>query len=157
VTLGLLEGSILSPILFIIVLSFVWDVLKPSLLPDGMLQYKLKGREIWIIAFADDLVILSPSRKKLARSLRRLDVEFRKFNLQKSFVKTETMTFYPRSAPRSSPPPIVVRNHALKQVDTFKYLGVTLDSTLYRFHARACKLHESTCEDCLVENMRVGS
>jgi hypothetical protein len=129
VTVGLLEGSILSPMLFIIVFSFVWETLHPCPLPDGAIRCRLRGNEIWILAFADDLVILSPSRKKLARSLRLLDIKLRKFNLQMNLGKTETMTFYPRSGPRRSPPPIVLRDVPLKQVDSFKYLGISIDST----------------------------
>ncbi len=130
VTLGLLEGSILSPILFIIVFSFVWDTLRPCTLPDGLRRCKIRGNEIWLLAFADDLVVLSPSRKKLARSIRLLDREFRKFNLEMSLTKTESMTFLPRSGRRlahRSPPPITVRSIALKQVSSFKYLGVSID------------------------------
>ncbi len=125
----ILEGSILSPILFIIVFSFVWDILQPNPLPDGLKRCKIRGNEIWILAFADDLVILSPSRKKLGRSIRLLDRKFRKFNLEMSLTKTETMTFLPRSGFRPTPrsQPITVRSIALKQVSSFKYLGVTIN------------------------------
>ncbi len=55
ITLGLLEGSILSPILFSIVFSFVWEVVNPSAFPWVNGVFKID--DVWVIAFADDLVI----------------------------------------------------------------------------------------------------
>jgi hypothetical protein len=129
VSLGLLEGSILSPILFIIIFSFVWDFVKPSPFPAPDDDSELKLDSIWILAFADDLVILSPSRRKLQEILQKLDVEMLRFNLQISLQKTETMMFRRHMSAPTPPAPIVIRSCPLKEVDSFKYLGVLISQT----------------------------
>ncbi len=125
VTLGLLEGSILSPLLFSIVFSLVWQVISPSDLPGVNSVFRLD--DVWVIAFADDLVVLSPSRERLASVLALLDAELASFNLFLNLGKTEVMTFLPRGL-RANPlfRPIVLRSHTLSEVDTFRYLGVLL-------------------------------
>jgi hypothetical protein len=127
VTLGLLEGSILSPLLFSIVFSFVWGVIDPSALPGVNSAFKLD--DVWILAFADDLVVLSPDRQRLARVLATLDTEFLRFNLRMNLSKTEVMTFRPRGVRVSvQAPPIVIRSTALSDVTSFRYLGVLLSN-----------------------------
>jgi hypothetical protein len=132
VSLGLLEGSILSPLLFVIIFSFVWDFVRPSPFPTPGDEVKPDLKSVWILAFADDLVILSPSRRKLEEILRVLDVEMTRFNLQMSLQKTETMTFrhhVTRSAPAQPSTSIVIRSCALKEVESFKYLGIHVSKT----------------------------
>jgi hypothetical protein len=129
VSLGLLEGSILSPLLFVIVFSFVWDFLKPNEFPDPDSPPTLDLNGLWILAFADDLVILSPSRSRLAEALRKIDSELALFNLQMSLQKTETMTFTPRRPSFDPPDSIVIRSSALAQVDSFNYLGLRISPT----------------------------
>ncbi len=128
VTLGLLEGSILSPMLFSILFSFVWHVIGPSNFPG--VNSVLKIDDVWVLAFADDLVILSPSRARIVEVLGVLDREFLKFNLKMNFSKTEVMTFRPRGR-RAVPdvsPPIVLNSHSLTEVSTFRYLGVQISN-----------------------------
>jgi hypothetical protein len=81
VTLGLLEGSVLSPLLFSIVFSFVWRVVDPLSALLGV-NSAFKIDDVWILAFADDLVVLSPNRELLTRVLIQLDAEFLRFNLR---------------------------------------------------------------------------
>ncbi len=52
-SLGLLEGSILSPLLFVIIFSFVWDLLKPSEFPSMDDCSKPPSDSLWILAFAE--------------------------------------------------------------------------------------------------------
>jgi hypothetical protein len=127
VTLGLLEASILSPLLFSVVFSFVWQVIDPSVLPG--VDSALKVDDVWILAFADDLVTLSPCRDRLVQALAKLDVELLQFNLKMNLVKTEVMTFYPRGVRScTSDPPIVIRSQPLKEVTSFRYLGVLVSN-----------------------------
>jgi hypothetical protein len=129
VSLGLLEGSILSPLLFVIIFSFVWDFVQPSPFPSHDDNVRPRVDSVWILAFADDLVILSPSRTKLQTVLRQLDTEMARFNLQMSLQKTETMTFRNHSPTHVPSDPITIRSCALKEVDSFKYLGVQMSQT----------------------------
>jgi hypothetical protein len=124
VSLGLLEGSILSPLLFVIIFSFVWDFVQPSAFPSPGDTSRPKLTSIWILAFADDLVILSPSREKLEEVLKKLDEEMAKFNLQMSLQKTETMMFRHHMPYSAAPVPVVIRSCTLKETNSFKYLGV---------------------------------
>lgn len=125
--LGCWKVSILSPLLFSIVFSFVWEVVQPSTFPwnDGV--FRLDG--VWIIAFADDLVVLSPSRIKLAEILAKLDARFPEYNLAINLGKTEVMTFYPRGSRHNTQTTVQIRGHNLKQVDSFSYLGINLTNT----------------------------
>ncbi len=127
-TLGLLEGSILSPLLFSIVFSFVWEVVCPSDFPGASSLFRID--DVWILAFTDDLVVLSPSHSRLSAVLERLDCEFAKFNLLMNLAKTEVMTFLPHGSRRFSqiPPLIVIRPHTLTEVDSFRYLGVLISN-----------------------------
>ncbi len=127
VTLGLLEGSILSPLLFSIVFSFVWEVVDPSAFPWSDNVFRVDG--VWILAFADDLVILSPSRIKLAETLIKLDSRFPDYNLAINLAKTEVMTFFPRGSRHTTQTMVTVRGHDLRNVNMFSYLGIQLTDT----------------------------
>jgi hypothetical protein len=129
VSLGLLEGSILSPLLFVIIFSFVWDLLKPSDFPTVDDRSKPSLNSLWILAFADDLVILSPSCDELERTLRLLDQEMGRFNLMMSLSKTEIMMFRHHVSVSPDPDPVTIRSNALKEVRFFKYLGVQVSQT----------------------------
>ncbi len=126
VTLGLLEGSILSPMLFSVLFSFVWHVINPSAFPGVNTAFRVD--DVWVIAFADDLVILSPSRSRLAEVLVTLDAEFVKYNLRMNLAKTEVMTFRPRGRRAASvvSPSISLNSCQLPEVSTFRYLGVQI-------------------------------
>jgi hypothetical protein len=130
VTVGLLEGSILSPILFSIVISVVWTIVQPCAFP-GPENIVFQRDGVWVLAFADDLVILSPSREKLASVLIALDSELTKLNLYMNLAKTEVMTFIPagRSTRVTPGGEIVIRSKALAEVASFRYLGVVLTKT----------------------------
>jgi hypothetical protein len=129
VTCGLLEGSILSPMIFSLVIAVVWSVVCPGILP-GSDDFVFRFDDVWIIAFADDLVILSPSREKLASVLANLDVELSRLNLFLNLVKTEVMTFLPRGHTSILPlGSVMLRSHSFAEVKGFNYLGVFLSST----------------------------
>jgi hypothetical protein len=124
VTLGVLEGSVLSPFLFSVVFSVIWDFVSTTDFPSAHPRI-LRIGDLWLIAYADDLIILSLSHQRLSAALASLFTTLADFNLLMSLIKTETMTF--------SPPRVrsVVSSHMfslcgtdLTNVDTFKYLGV---------------------------------
>ncbi len=125
VTLGVLEGSCLSPFLFSTVFSVIWDFVSCSSFPSGQPRVLNIGR-FWLIAFADDVVILSTSFEELQDVLRRLFNELnKKFNLAMNLVKTESLTFLPPRARAPGPSQTFeVNGVKLSQVTDFKYLGL---------------------------------
>jgi hypothetical protein len=124
VTLGVLEGSVLSPFLFSVVFSVVWDFVSTTDFPSALPRI-LRIGDIWLIAYADDLIILSLSHQCLSAALANLFTTLANFNLLMSLVKTETMTFSPprvRSVTLSQT--FSLCGTELTDVNVFKYLGV---------------------------------
>ncbi len=126
VTLGVLEGSCLSPFLFSAVFSVVWEFVTCSDFPSDRPRVLNLG-EIWLIAFADDVVLLSTSATRLQEVLAKLFVELKTFNLCMNLVKTESLTFLP---PRIKPNPVQFKIglSVLNQIEEFKYLGIFVSS-----------------------------
>jgi hypothetical protein len=120
--LGVLEGSCLSPFLFSTVFSVVWEFVNCSDFPSGPRVLRLG--DIWLIAFADDVVILSVSASRLQEVLARLFSELKEFNLSMNLCKTESLTFAPPRVRSQGSVIFTLDNVQLKQVDTFKYLGI---------------------------------
>jgi hypothetical protein len=81
VAIGVLEGSVLSPCLFGILFSVIWDLFPTTAFPTVRVRlYTLDS--MWFIAYADDLVILTLSAEKLERTLNKMLAELRKLNLE---------------------------------------------------------------------------
>ncbi len=124
VTLGVLEGSCLSPFLFSTVFSVVWDFVTCADFPLGRPRVLQLG-EMWLIAFADDIVILSTSATTLQEVLSKLFAELKKFNLCMNPVKTESLTFLPpRARSGLGDVQFKVNGVDLNKIDEFKYLGI---------------------------------
>jgi hypothetical protein len=128
VTLGVLEGSCLSPFLFSTVFSVVWEFVTCADFPSGRPRVLQLG-EIWLIAFADDIVLLSTSSTRLQDVLSKLFTELKKFNLCMNLVKTDSLTFLPPRA-RSGLYDVQfeVNGVKLNKIDEFKYLGMFVSS-----------------------------
>ncbi len=124
VRLGVLEGSVLSPFLFSVVFSVVWDFVSASDFPSVQPRL-LRIGDVWLIAYADDLIILAILHARLSEVLAKLFSVLAEFNLLMSLIKTETMTFLP---PRTRSPNLSLsfslQGSVLTEVDTFKYLRV---------------------------------
>jgi hypothetical protein len=85
----------------------------------------LKLGEIWLIAFADDVVLLSTSAQKLQTVISLLLEELKKFNLCMNLIKTESMTFLPpRTRAGVRMVSFSVNEVLLNQIEEFKYLGI---------------------------------
>ncbi len=140
VTLGVLEGSCLSPFLFSTVFSVIWDFVSCSNFPSGQPRILNLGR-FWLIAFADDVVILSTSFEELQEVLGKLFDELKKFNLAMNLIKTESLTFLP---PRMRTPgpsqTFEVNGIQLSQVAEFKYLGIFV-SARWGFSGHITRMH----------------
>ncbi len=84
VAVGVLEGSVLSPCLFGILFSVVWDLTRTSSFPTPDMRIVSKDG-LWLIAYADDLVVITLSAKKLEETLVTLAKELKALNLQMRF------------------------------------------------------------------------
>jgi hypothetical protein len=81
VAIGVLEGSVLSPCLFGILFSIVWDIIDTSDFPTP--DFRLyRSDSVWLIAYADDLVVITLDSSKLEQVLNKLAVELRALNLE---------------------------------------------------------------------------
>ncbi len=129
VTLGVLEGSCLSRFLFSTVFSVIWDFISCSTFPSGQPRVLNLG-QFWLIAFADDVVILSTSFAELQILLNKLFSELKKFNLAMNLVKTESLTFVPPRVRTSGPSSQAFQINGVKltQVNEFKYLGIFVNA-----------------------------
>jgi hypothetical protein len=81
VAVGVLEGSVLSPCLFGILFSVVWDLVATSDFPTPVMKVYNDG-SLWLIAYADDLVVIALSRTRLEEVLNTLSRELKTMNLQ---------------------------------------------------------------------------
>jgi hypothetical protein len=84
VAVGVLEGSVLSPCLFGILFSVVWDLFVTSDFPTPNLRL-YKCNDLWLIAYADDLVVVTLCQAKLSEVLNKMAKELKTLNLQMRF------------------------------------------------------------------------
>jgi len=118
VHVGLRQGCVLSPLLFIIFMDWI----------DG---HSHAGEGITIgncrvsrLLFADDMVLLSPSQSDLQQALDRFTAQCNNAGMRISAAKTETLVLSRRPARCD----LRLSGSTLKQVDSFKYLGVAFTS-----------------------------
>ncbi len=155
VTLGVLEGSCLSPFLFSTVFSVVWDFVNCADFPSSQPRVLNLG-EIWLIAFADDIVILSVSHARLQAVLTKLFTELKNFNLSINLIKTETLTFQPpRIRTQGQAAAFSLDNKQLVQVELFKYLGIFVSSN-WGFSCHITRM-QGRAEAAAVELIRLAT
>jgi hypothetical protein len=128
---GVSEGRVLSPMLFSLAFSIIWEKLRTSPFPDN--EYTFRAEDFWLIAYADDLVLLASSLQKANEVLSQLMEILKVFDLEFSAVKSEGIVFTPGG--RCGSFDILSSNlhlgeESLKIVGAFKYLGVWLEPSL---------------------------
>ena len=110
VTVGLHQGSALSPYLF----NLVMDVMVRDVLEEAP----------WTMLFADDIVLVAETREELEQKLNRWRDVLESRGLKISREKTKYMQMGGQDDDDDSEIHLV--QERLKKVETFKYLGTTL-------------------------------
>jgi hypothetical protein len=128
---GVSEGRVLSPLYFALAFSIIWEKLQATPFPSE--NYRYCADDFWLIAFADDLVILASSLLRANEILEQLVRILSDFDLEFSAVKSEGMIFTPGG--RSSTFDVLstslsIREESLKIVGAFKYLGIWIESDM---------------------------
>lgn len=126
VTEGVLQGEILSPLLFSLYISDFVSYLKSK----GAEGLFIDRQEILALMYADDIALLASTEIKLRKSLRLLDefcqANYLTVNTQKTFI------LITRSSGRLPKKPcnFSYKGDSIKVVSSFEYLGVTFSSSL---------------------------
>ncbi len=123
-------GRVLSlAFLFSTVFSVIWDLVSCSTFPSGQPRALNLGH-FWLIAFVDDVVILSTSFIELQTVFSKLFAELKKFNLAMNLVETESLMFVPPRVRTAGPNSQVFEINGVKlgQVNKFKYLGIFVNA-----------------------------
>jgi hypothetical protein len=128
---GVSEGRVLSPLLFSLAFSIIWEKLNTSAFPGE--NYVFNANDFWLIAFADDLVVLASSQQKANEVLNQLMGILKEFDLEFSTVKSEGMVFTPGGRCSSFDvfsTTLSLGEEAFKLVGAFKYLGIWIEPSL---------------------------
>ncbi len=117
--------------LFSLAFSIIWEKLQTSPFPGD--EYTFRAEDFWLIAFADDLVLLASSLDKANEVLSQLMDILKAFDLEFSAVKSEGIVFTPGG--RCASFDVLTSNlhlgeESLKLVGAFKYLGIWLEPSL---------------------------
>ena len=132
---GVRQGSILSPMLFNVYIDEMLNIIQES-----KTGCHIGRTAVNIIAYADDLVILSPTRTGLQRLVQLCESFALKQNIVFNVAKTVCMSFDPQRPysvshlAKSKSPCIMLNGHQLTWVSEFKYLG----------HIVRCDMRDST-------------
>ena len=124
---GVRQGGVLSGLLFNIYVNSLID--KISKLNIGCRLGTVKSN---IIAYADDIVLLSPTRDGLKSLLLEAYKEASCMDLEFNFEKTKVIKFnsYIRKSDGLLNKPLVIDDHSIHFVSTFKYLGYVIADNL---------------------------
>ena len=115
---GVIQGGILSPLLFVLVMDFVMRKVKAE--TEAGIIWGENGK-LLDLDYADDIVLVCNEPEELQRVLDGLVSEGQKVWLVINSRKTEIMNMNLENAPDC-----VVEGNIIRQVDKFKYLGTYL-------------------------------
>lgn len=121
---GVLQGEVLSPLLFALFVTDIEKLLKD--LPGGI---QIDGKtKIHILLYADDMVLLGKDRWSLQRKLDALQTYFNNLKLSVNLDKTKVMVFK-KGGRRSNKDNFHFADGIIEVVSSYTNLGVTFSSS----------------------------
>ena len=121
--LGILQGDVLAPLIFIIVLDFILRIaIRPQ---DGI---KVADINITDLDFADDIAVVTNSIAENSHLCQSISDIAAQFGLLINIDKTKYM-FYNITRPVNADERVFVNGQPLEEVNDFKYLGSYIAST----------------------------
>ena len=117
---GLLQGSLLSPLLFNV---FIDDL--PKILRSGNKGVNIAGTKINSLIYADDIVLISKTQTSLQKCLKACERHSRRNGYTFAPEKCEIIAPAYRVTSGVTPP-ITLANMELRHTDTFNYLGIPM-------------------------------
>lgn len=125
--MGVKQGCPLSPTLFGLYIDDWESVILGKM---GLFLPRLGGGTAPPLFYADDLALMSTSAEGLQRQLHCLGDYADKWGLTVNVEKTKVVVFLPPRKRRGTPAEVFLyKGMALKNVDSFRYLGIELHST----------------------------
>ena len=124
IDVGVRQGCILSPLLFIILMDSISKKVDKGMKPLEVGMWKLKPVKLTMLSFADDLIIFGKTQKDLQQNVNILNRELKKRCLVINAKKTKSMVI----GREQSKHQIKLDQEVLEQVDSYKYLGVIIRS-----------------------------
>jgi len=116
---GVCQGYNLCPLLF----SLYINDLKSYLMSNSTGFIQLNRAKLYLLMFADDIILLADSSSSLQDSINHLNNFCNKWKLQINTVKTKVLIFNKPNSEYSS-----INNNPPTQCSDYKYLGITLSA-----------------------------
>ena len=135
---GVLQGGILSPLLFVLVIDYIMKKVKAD--TGAGIDWVVNGK-LLDLEYADDIIFICNGPEEMQRVLDCLVSEGRKVGLVINTRKTEIINMNIENAQDCS-----VEGSIIKQVDRFKYLGTYLSkdgSLKLEFEERLTRAHQA--------------
>ena len=121
---GVRQGDCLSPTLFSIFLNDL-----TLMINEANLGISISGRNIGILLYADDIVLLAENELNVQRQLDILNTWCNKWRLNVNSTKSEIIHFR-KTRKKQTKYMFKFRNNSLAMVSKYKYLGIILDEHL---------------------------
>jgi hypothetical protein len=121
--IGVRQGDPLSPTLFALYIDTLADELSAGMSP--MDTFAVGGVPVFMLLYADDLVLISATPGALQRELDILEGFCADWDLTVNMGKTNTVVFYPKTKQRAYP--WKLGNIPVSPATRYKYLGLIFD------------------------------
>jgi len=131
--IGVRQGCILSPIIFNLFINELHDIIHKNV--GDLSGIKVADLVIFVLLYADDVVLVADSPDDLSILLRSLEEFCASSSMSVNVKKTKVVIFF-QSSRAVLPPPLFVFDHKpLEVVREYKYLGCFFDEKLsFSYH-----------------------